>query len=132
MVTEFLPKTVSAIQRRYKVDDVYVLGYSQGARIAVLTGIYVNQVFKGAVAFGLSGYETAWLDETVLKTARRTPFLLVHGETDEWAPLSISEHARDHLTGEGFEVTFRPHPGGHTMPTDQLDYVAKWIRDQMN
>ena len=129
MVTETLPAIAGEVKRRYEIDDVYVLGFSQGARVAVQTCIYASELFKGAITFGLSEYKPAWFDKSALESARRIPFLLLHGEQDEWAAVAISERARDHLSGEGFEVSLRLFPGGHVVPGDELDYVARWIRD---
>ncbi len=129
MVTESLPGAVSAVQQRYEIDDVYVLGFSQGARVAVQTCIYASELFEGAITFGLSEYEPAWFDTSALKSAHRISLLFLHGEQDEWAAVATSERARDHLTGEGFEATLRLFPGGHVVPSDELDYVAKWIRN---
>ena len=129
MVTETLPAIASEVKRRYGIDDVYVLGFSQGARVAVQTCVYASELFKGAITFGLSEYKPAWFDQSALESARRIPFLLFHGEQDEWAEVAISKRARDHLVAEGFEVSLRLFPGGHAVPGDQLDYVAQWIRD---
>ena len=129
MVTESLPAVVSELQRRYEVDGVYVLGFSQGARVAVQTCILASELFKGAITFGLSEYESEWFDKPVLESTRRNPFLLFHGEKDEWAAVGISERARDHLASEGFEVTLRRFQGGHTVPGDELEYAAQWIRN---
>ena len=124
-----LPAIVSKVRQRYGIDDVYVLGFSQGARVAVQTCIYASELFNGAITFGLSDYKAAWFDKSTLQSARRIPFLLFHGEQDEWAPVAISERARDHLSGEGFEVILRLFPGGHAVPSDELDFAAQWIRN---
>ncbi len=129
MVTESLPAVVSKVKQRYAIDDVYVLGFSQGARVAVQTCIYASELINGAITFGLSEYNAAWFEKSALGSARRIPFLLLHGEQDEWAAVAISERARDHLSGEGFEVILRLFRGGHAVPSDELDYVAQWIRN---
>lgn len=129
MVAETLPAIAGEVKRRYGIADVYVLGFSQGARMAVQSCIYASELFKGAITFGLSEYQPAWFDRSALESARRIPILLFHGEQDEWASVAISERARDHLAAEGFHVSLRLFPGGHAVPGDQLDYVAQWIRD---
>ena len=129
MVTETLPAAASAVKQRYEIDDVYVLGFSQGARVALQTCVIASGLFRGAITFGLSDYEPAWFTESEIASANGIPFLLFHGEQDEWAAAAISERARDHLTGQEFDVTLRLFPGGHEIPSEELDYVAKWIRN---
>ena len=63
MVTETLPAVAGEVKRRYEIDDIYVLGFSQGARVAVQTCIYASELFKGAITFGLSEYKSAWFDD---------------------------------------------------------------------
>lgn len=132
LVTKYMPQVLNAINKRYSVDRTYVLGFSQGAIVAVLTSIAMCDSIDGVITFGLAAYDPAWLQDPALASGRASrqhlSILLLHGEQDERVPLAVSEQAREHLAGEGYEVKFRPYPGGHTVPSDQLEAVANWIR----
>lgn len=132
LITEYMPEAVRATQERYAVGSTYVLGFSQGAIVAMLSGIYLNEAFDGVISFGLAAYEPEWFEDPTLASplasGRHLSVLLIHGEDDERVPLAVSERARDHLAGKGYQVTLRHFRGGHTVPDDQLDFVAEWLR----
>lgn len=119
---------VTDLRQRYQIDRVYILGFSQGALLALTTGIYNSELFDGVVTFGPPAFDTSWFNGNTLAEASGVRVLLVHGRKDPHARFAVSEHARDALKGVGYDVTLRPFEGGHTVPKDQLDFVAKWIR----
>ena len=129
MVSESLPGLLRALEKRCGAEDIHIMGFSQGAQVAIQTGIHASELVQGVIAFGLSGYETEWFEDHVFESARRIPILLLHGEEDEWDAISISRRARDHLVSGGFPARLRLFAGGHSVPNDQLDFVAQWIRE---
>jgi phospholipase/carboxylesterase len=124
-----LPVVVTDLKQRYRVDSVYILGFSQGALLAIVTGLYNSALFDGVVSFATPAFDTSWFTGNTLVASNGVRVLLVHGQEDPHARFAVSEHARDALKDAGYDVTFRPFAGGHTVPNDQLDFVAKWIRE---
>jgi phospholipase/carboxylesterase len=124
-----LPPLVTDLQQRYRIDQVYVLGFSQGALLAMVTGLYNSELFDGVVSFGPPAFDTSWFTGNTLVASSGVRVLLVHGQEDPHARFAVSEHARDALKEAGYDVTFRPFDGGHTVPNDQLDFVAEWMRN---
>ena len=109
----------------------------------LITGIYHSGLFDGIVSFGPPGFggfrgpsrdgtprprRPSSLKGNTLAEGSGVRVLLVHGREDPHAPFVVSEYARDTLKDAGYDVTLRPFDGGHTVPKDQLDFVAKWIR----
>lgn len=128
---DHLPAVVTDLRRRYRIDDVYVLGFSQGAIVAIVTGVNNNGLFDGIITFGLPAFDTAWFRDNALRTGRDLRILLVHGDKDERAPISMSERARDTFSAAGYDVTFRTFSGGHAVPNDELEFVQGWVhKDQ--
>lgn len=134
LITEYMSDVVNAARERYAVERTYVLGFSQGAIAAVLSGIYLNAALDGVISFGLGGYEPAWFEDpklaSPLTSGHHLSVLLIHGDEDERVPSAVSERARDHLAGEGYEVMLHHFHGGHTVPDDQVDFVAEWLREE--
>ena len=128
LIREYLPTVVRDISARYPIDDVYVLGFSQGAVMALATAIVNHDLYAGAISFGLPDYRPGWLPEGALASGHDVEILLLHGRQDDRAPFAASEAARDHLSAAGYDVTLRGFNGGHTVPDVQLDYVSRWIR----
>ncbi len=142
-VHDRIPPVVTDLRQRYRIDRVYVMGFSEGALIALMTGIYNSGVFDGVVSFcppGFDGFRgpsgdgtprprgPSWFTGNTLAAGSGVRVLLVHGRKDSRAPFAVSEHARDTLKDAGYDVTLRHFVGGHRVPKDQLGFVAKWIR----
>lgn len=125
---DHLPGVVIDLRRRYRIDDVCILGFSQGAIMAFIAGVNQNGLFDGIVSFGLPAFDTAWFHENSLNTARDLRILIIHGEQDERAAIGISERARDTLRAAGYEVTLRTFSGGHSVPDEQLEFVRTWVQ----
>lgn len=128
--TDHLPGVVTDLRRRYRIDDVYVLGFSQGAIGAFVTGLNNCGLFEGIVTFGLPAFDTAWFLDNTLSTARDLRILIIHGDQDERAPIDYSQKARDTLREAGYDVTLRTFSGGHSVPNDELDFVKTWVQQE--
>jgi len=126
---DHLPAVVTDLRRRYRVDDVYVLGFSQGAIVAVVTGVNNNGLFDGIITFGLPAFDTAWFRDHALRTGRDLRILLVHGDQDQRAPIEYAQQARDTFRTAGYDVTFRTFSGGHSVPNDELAFVQRWVHE---
>lgn len=125
---DYLPGVVKAVRERHPIDRVYALGFSQGAVVALLTGVHNVDLFDGVVSFGLPGLEARWLDADGTGPADGLDVLLVHGRRDDRAPFEVSKECKAALEERGYDVTFRPFPGGHVVPDDQLDFAATWMQ----
>ena len=126
---QYLPELVEAIRGRVTVDRVILLGFSQGAAVALLTGLHDPETFDAVVSFGLPMFNPEWFGPDVLGAARDTRVLLVHGTHDEVAPIDATTRARDGLAGAGLGVTLRTFDGGHTVAPAELEAAARWIAE---
>jgi len=127
LILDHLSEALAELRRNYAIDRVYILGFSQGATVALLAGIYNRGVYDGVISFGLSRFDSAWFDESVLALGGSTRILLAHGTEDDRTPIAVSELARDKLSAAGYQVTFRSFPAGHTIPIDQIAFVREWV-----
>jgi phospholipase/carboxylesterase len=126
LVLDHLPAVVNDLRQRYRIDRVYPLGFSQGALTAYIAGIYNGDLFDGIIAFG-GRIDAAWFQGDTLAAGREVRVLILHGREDKAIRFAEAEHARDLLTANGYDVTFRPFGGGHVVPPDQLGFVMDWI-----
>lgn len=122
------PTLVADLQQRYQIDHVYVLGFSQGAVTAMITAFNSGDMFDGVVSFGPPVFDISWFTGEALEASRGVRVMLLHGQDDPHARFAVSENVRDALKDAGYDVTFRPFDGGHTVPDDQLGFVTAWIR----
>jgi len=107
---------------------VFLLGFSQGAGLAYMTGLNHPEAIKGIVCFGgrlpidaLGGLD--W------QAAKQLPVLIIHGETDEAVSFERGKASRDLLMEKGFRVTFLSHKGGHVLPENMLKKAADWMEE---
>lgn len=130
LVESFLPDLARDIGARYSIDRVYALGFSQGAVLAMATSIINHDVFDGVVSFGLPDLRSGWFPGDAFAAGRGVDVLLLHGDADDRVPFAVSSDARDRLTAAGYDVTLHSFRGGHSVLDEQLDYVARWIRER--
>lgn len=90
--------------------DMALMGFSQGAMLALQAGLFHPERCAGVLA-----YSGALLGAARLDAAPRPapPILLVHGEADEVVPVSASRQAEQALRAQGIavEVAYRPRLG---------------------
>jgi predicted esterase len=134
MVLEHIPAAVESVRQKYRLGQVFVLGFSQGATYAFLAGFYNADVFGGVISFGLAELEREWFTVSggSLEDAQHLPVLLMHGTEDARAPIAVSNRALEMLQSAGYDVTLQPFQGGHTVNREQLLQVRDWLRTQVS
>ncbi|MBN2082471.1 hypothetical protein JW859_09750 [bacterium] len=123
---EYIGDVIETIRGLYKVDDVYLLGFSQGAGMALSAGIALRNQIKGIIAFG-GWLEDEWLTADELAHGSNVRVFLAHGNEDMVVEFSHSEEARDKLLELGYDVTLHEFTGGHTVPEEALKVVSEWM-----
>lgn len=110
----------------YQTTDIYLLGFSQGACLALEFAAQHAQPFGGifALSGGLIGDE---LDTTIYKgDFENTPIFLGCSDIDSHIPLSRVKESTRILTMLGAVVTEKIYPGmGHTVNKDELTQISK-------
>jgi phospholipase/carboxylesterase len=116
-------------KRRLPADHLALVGFSQGAIMALHAGLRRRTQVAGIVAF--SG---AIIGPEMLagEMASNPPVLLVHGEADEVVPFEMMAHARTALKAAGVPVTGVARPGlGHAIDDDGIilagDFLARHL-----
>ena len=124
---DYIVKLVQELRAKYKVTDVYLMGFSQGAGYTYMIGISNPRLFKGIMVFG-GGLDAAWVTEAKLCVAKDLPIFIGHGRQDRIVDYKAATLARDVLKEHGYDVTFVDFEGGHTMPKDILQKAIQWMR----
>ncbi len=130
MSKEYVLNTVDRLKDDYNVTDVYLIGFSQGAGMAMSLGIEYPDIFSAAIPWG------GWLDEGIsdetLAAAKDQPILIVHGTEDRIVEFESAESSLKRLQSAGFkDVSILSFEGGHQMPEQQLQMAADWLKERI-
>lgn len=108
-------------------EHLYVGGFSQGAVMALTTGLAFSQKIGGIIA--LSGFLPH--PERFLKEANpiqhQTPIFLGHGNQDEIVPYHLGEESQAVLNKAGYAVTWKPYHMGHSVCPDEINDIRAWL-----
>lgn len=128
IITQFLKDLWE--QTGLKPEDTVLIGFSQGAMMALDTGLRLETPLKGIIAF--SGMVIA--PETLREEIRsKPPVLLVHGDSDDVVPVMGSEAALPMLINLGVPAQLHISPeAGHTIAQDGLDAATDFLKSSLH
>ncbi len=128
--TQRLSRHIDLLLKKYNIDDkkLYLVGFSQGAMMALHVGIQRN--VGGIVAF--SGI---LVDEQVLQGVKKSDVLpkiiLAHGDIDQVVPVSFCERAEKVLKDKNFDVKKIITQGmGHSISSSTIRFVCDFFKQQ--
>ena len=109
-------------------DQIYLLGFSQGAILSMTVGLVTD--VKGIVA--LSGYIPEFIKtEFKDKSMNNLSLFISHGEVDQVLPFEWGQASRDYFQQLGADVTFRNYPSPHTVSMQNYQDFEKWLLDSL-
>jgi len=109
-------------------DHTYLLGFSQGAAMALAVALTRPDLVRGAVLHsgGIPRGLTARI--APLEALARLEVLVLHGRDDEVLPLESGRAIRDLLAPLlGDRLTYREHDAGHFVTPATLADAAAWL-----
>ena len=102
-----------------------LVGFSQGAMMALHVGTSLGQPLAGVVAFSGALIPPDGFDSGV---HARPPVCLVHGAEDDVVPPQLSVDAAAALRAQGYAVSLHLSPGvGHGIAPDGLGFASAFI-----
>lgn len=109
-------------------DRLYLMGFSQGAALALAAALTEPERLAGLVA--MSGRVVPEILPRIAspERIRRLPVMLTHGMDDEIVPVSQGRATRALLEGWGGQPAYREYPVAHTLSAEGLLDVNAWLR----
>jgi len=107
---------------------IVLAGFSQGAALALMTGLRHGERLAGVV--GLSGY-LPLADKTADERSaanQNTPIFLGHGTRDGMVALPRASASRDALTALGYAVEWHEYPMEHSVCPQEIADLARWLQ----
>lgn len=111
---------------------IVLAGFSQGAALALHTGLRYTQPLAGIIA--LSGYLPlmAVLSAEAHSANARTAIFLAHGTQDNVVPLLLGERTRAVLERAKYAVTWRTYPMSHSVCAQEISDIAEFLRGSLS
>lgn len=128
---EIVQKIILDIANVIPKKNIYIMGFSQGACLALETTARNAGLYGGVVAFsgGLIGKTIN--DKKYKGSFEGTKIFIGVSENDPHIPLERAKESKDFLEKQGAEATLMVYPGGgHTINDDEIAWVRKNIFSQ--
>ena len=128
-----LQRFVGELLTAYPVtaDQLYLLGFSQGAMMAGSLLMTQPETIAGAVL--LSGYLP--LEQGLpVQTERLAgkPIFIGHGVADNVLPIRHGREARDYFQAAGADLSYHEYPMAHQISTRERQDVAEWLTARLD
>lgn len=115
-------------QSGIKPENTVLLGFSQGAMMALHVGLSLEEKLAGIVAISGALIPPPGLVEG---SAPKTPVCILHGALDSVVDPALSEEAVATLTELGYAVSSYVAPDmGHGISEAMLDHALDFVRDK--
>ncbi len=110
-------------------EKIILAGFSQGAVIALTTGLTFSEKLGGLLA--LSGYlPNAEQTLQILAPANKNiPIFLGHGTDDNVVPFSLGEKVYSALKHHKQPVSWHSYAMSHSVCYEEIQDIAKWLID---
>jgi phospholipase/carboxylesterase len=113
-------------RERYAPDSISVIGFSQGAMLALDVALAADPAVQRVAA--LSGVLLAdSLPALHVKKAASPAVFVSHGRTDPVLPFAGGASIESVLTPHGYRVTFFPFDGGHEIPAAVVEQLGRFL-----
>jgi phospholipase/carboxylesterase len=109
--------------------DTFLVGFSQGAMMALHVGLSLDQPLLGIVSFSGALIPPEGFDEGL---PAHPPVCLVHGDLDQVVDPELSREAAEALQSAGYEVSYCVSPGtAHGIAPDGLEFATGFMLAQI-
>ena len=117
-------------ERGIPSSRLFLVGFSQGAAMALYTGLTKMKPLAGIIA--LSGYLPLAKNFSSEKTDanKLTPIFMAHGSMDPTVPESYGKSSKEILKSEGYQVDWRTYSMGHSLCEEEVFDIKKWLETQ--
>lgn len=112
-------------------DNIILAGFSQGAAIALTTGLRAETPVGGIIA--LSGYLP--FHHHVLKNmsgaAQHTPIFIAHGTEDPIVPYALGKATYTALKEAGCQIEWHSYSMPHSVCSEEIQDIREWLMQRL-
>lgn len=125
-LTPSLDQYLDNLLKTYDIppEKMALLGFSQGARIALHIGL------RRPTCAGIVAMSGSYLNDPTAKNLSRPPILIIHGIEDQKAPVSLARESHKQLDALKMPVTLILLPGvDHAVDPQGLEIAGEFLKD---
>ena len=139
LISDYITDLTKKLKEQYKINDIYLFGFSQGAIFTYVAGLQNYQLYKGIIVFSGAGiseplgaeqFAPNWLEDKYLEPAKSLRVFISHGTQDQAAKYELGLKSNEVLTGYGYDVSFNSFEGEHTIDPENLVRALAWINNK--
>ncbi|MGE3919785.1 MAG: alpha/beta hydrolase [Gammaproteobacteria bacterium] len=118
-------------QRGIHYNNIFLAGFSQGAALALFTGLSYPHKLGGIIA--LSGYLplVKLVQDEVNERNKHIPIFQAHGTFDMVVPFTLAEMAKSFLTAMHYPVEWHTYPIDHGVSPDEVIDISHWLQSKI-
>lgn len=131
---DFVGEVIDEVRLHFKVDRVFLFGFSQGAALAYLAGLRSPGRFAGiaAIAGNLPEMDTpyALVGSQNLAEGKSLRIFIARGNADPLVKESVTRQQKDLFESKGYAVDYFEFRGAHVLTRDLIERTLDWMTAQ--
>lgn len=131
LAIENMNEVIQVIRKKYPISEVYILGFSQGAAYALLSGFKYPEMVAGIISIGGLFPETdtefSMLQEKEIENGKKFRVFIAQGNNDRLIPVGLGAKTTEKLKKYGYEVQYQEYEGGHEISPELLNKIYSWM-----
>jgi phospholipase/carboxylesterase len=124
---EALTKFVAEIKQKYKLQEVYLGGFSQGAIMSYSVGLSHPKEVTGVIAFSGRILEEIQISITSNSSLTQLKVFLSHGIQDNTLPIHYARQAKSYLEQLPVNLSYHEYQMGHQVNDAVLKDLNTWL-----
>jgi len=133
LTSTYIETILTNLMSRFRIKNIYLMGFSQGSIVAQTAGIYNHALLDGIII--LSGPEIyhpgkpeiVWPSLKSIGDANNLRIFIASGKDDTVVNLDLAKKSKDQYTRWGYDVTMFEFEGGHEISGAAMREIQKWI-----
>jgi predicted esterase len=127
MVNDYIMDLQEDMESKYKINQTWLMGFSQGAYFGYMLALKNPDEFDGLLACG-GGLVTEVFTEKDYKKGNSVKVIISHGKQDNVVPFDEATKAYDILKAKGYDVTLLEFEGAHTVSPDGMKLMLEKMK----
>lgn len=116
-----------AMERGYDSRSIFLVGFSQGGVLTLLTGLTCDKPLGGLLALSCYLPMATKLLTSDITANQGVPIFMAHGDEDEILPMWLGERSAQTLKSAGLDVSWHAYPMQHSISEAEVMDMKAFI-----